>query len=180
MLSSLYPDSKALFCGYLGVQNATATTLTHELSNLCISDLEDLHAKMLDRIKSLLFCLGELAEKCEGKLDPAAEEFLKIGSCWPRRYIGSAPVALADVQKPFFIPDHPLLLNLLEKEGGSDFPVLDFQPREIGKVKRLLLALGLEERFLSVSKNETVSATDMSDPADELTSDLRKRAMALF
>lgn len=180
-LWSLYPDFKTLFTKYLGVINSTFDTFTGELSALPISDPENISAKTVTRVKGLLFAIDQhLSVNSSTKLPATNAKFLKTHRVWPRRYIGSEAVTLVDLTQPFFIPDHPLLLKLLQTKEACDVPILEMQCEELSAVKRLLLAAELEGRRLSTSKKETVSATDMSDPADDLTEDLRKRAQALF
>lgn len=163
------------------VKNSTLETFIGELSSLHIPDPEDISAETLTKVKGVLFGIDKLlAENNSTKLSAINAKFLKTHRVWPRRYIGSETVALVDLTQPFFIPDHPLLLKLLQTKDESDVPILEIQCEELGAVKRLLLALELEERSLSTSRKETSSATDMSDPANDLTEDLRKRAQALF
>jgi len=180
-LAPLYPESRKFFVEYLGVRNALSKTFIHELSHLHIPDPENISAEVLTSVKDILFALNNALIQNPGKKFPeTVEKFLKSKRVWPCRYIGLAPVALVDLTQSFFVPDHPLLLQLLHTKEDCGFPVLNVQSEEVNAVKRLLLAMGLEGRSLSLSKKETVSATDTSDPAEDLTEDLRKRAQALF
>jgi hypothetical protein len=180
-LKSLYPELRTLFTKYLGIKNSTFDTFTSELSALHHSNPEDISAKTVERVKDLLCGVDELlALNNYTKLPANSERVFTTQRVWPRRYIGSKLVALVDLKQQFFVPDHPLLLELLQAKEESDFPVLEIRCEEISAIKRVLQATGLEGRYLSKSKEETVSASDMSDPADDLTEDLRKRAQALF
>lgn len=180
-LRSLYLKFRTLFPRYLGVLNSSFDTFTSELSALRFSDPDGISAKAVTRVKDILVAIDELLGTSNITTLPATNvEILRTHRIWPRRNIGSERVGLVDLGQPFFIPDHPLLLKLLQTNQASDVPILEIQCEELRTVKRLLLALGIQGRSLSTSKKETVSAIDMSNPADDLTKDLRKRAQALF
>lgn len=180
-LASQYRASEALFCQFLGIKNATSKTLVNELKAIADKKNIPIPTAVLKRVKGLLFGLGQFAEK-PNDIPSTEVETLKSLNIWPRKFLelGSANVALVGISSAFFVPDHPLLVELLMEKSTGEFPVLDLEESEVRKIKPLLVALGLENRLLSESVKEDASATDMSKPAENLTQDLRKRAEALF
>jgi hypothetical protein len=157
------------------VGNATANNVTAELLTVAdnirqSSSSDHLPQASLKRIVDLLVAIKD------SELSSHSIQSLRSCKVWPCRPDKDSPLKLVDFWMPFFVPDHKHYLDVLDHR----IPVLAITGEETGKLKALLLKLGLQSRYLSASVTVTPSATDTTLEDAALSSDLSQRASALF
>lgn len=157
------------------MRNATADNVTAEL--LAVADTirqdsgsDHLPQNSLRRITELLVAIKD------SELSPDSIRSLRSCKVWPCRPDKDSPLELVDSRTPFFVPDHKHYLDVLDHR----VPVLAITGEGTGKLKALLVRLGLGSRYLSTSITVTPSATDTSLEDLALSRDLSRRASALF
>jgi hypothetical protein len=174
-LSSTYAEHRIFFCHSLGIGNATAATIIRDL-NTTLLYMEGDYGIRLSIEEAAKHMLDLILELPKFNLSRGDLDTIRIGRYWPCHASKDAPLTVVCCYDTFFIPDHPHLLQVFD----HNIPVLDLTPMQVGRLKDLFLALGLENRFLSESVTEIVSATDNSSPDMIISREMRDRAMALF
>jgi hypothetical protein len=144
-LKELYPQNQKLFCDVLGVQDAKLGSLIQETRRLSLSDDLPYITNLFTEIEK--FIKDEtLDENLLG---------LRTGRIFPIRNSSSRKefdqLLTADSPNEWFIAD----CTHFQRSFKGKIPLLTFDVRDIGRMKRLLRKAGVENRRLSAVANGT-------------------------
>ncbi|KAF3407649.1 hypothetical protein DPV78_001639 [Talaromyces pinophilus] len=167
-IGDVYSDLAGLFMERLFVKAPTIATYTEELRLL----VGEPFPRNIPSIKGAIDCISNL-NPIVGDLD----ELMSL-SCLPVLLPGSMnTVKLMRPSEIFFIADR----REYEQLFRGKVPVLDFSLEEIHALHPFLEALGLTDRYMSVTVQETARVQQSSEvPSESLTQAFQARAKALY
>ena len=159
-----YADLQDLFVNCLGVEEPTTDTYVKELEFL----ISGTSCPAIEKVKTIIKEIGSR------KPHPPALEHLKLRQFLPVWGINGA-LSLKSAMDDFIIVDR--------KKYGNHFrgviPSLDFSVEEVRGLESLILALGLSDRYMSQTVQETSSAKEsVLEPL--LSQEMKLKAYPLF
>jgi hypothetical protein len=167
-IGDVYSDLAGLFMERLFVKAPTIATYIEELRPL----VGEPFPRNIPSIKGAIDCISNL-NPIVGDLD----ELMSL-SCLPVHLPGSMnTVKLMRPSEIFFIADR----REYEQVFRGKVPVLDFSLEEIHALHPFLEALGLTDRYMSVTVQETARVQQSSEvPSESLSQAFQARAKALY
>lgn len=173
-IATVYPDLETLFRTYLLVSNLNSRHIITEAEALTFLP----QPAPSKRILNIILALNKLHK--DGDLSPLQIDEIKKLSIFP---IVKTPenepydnLTSVDSVKPWLIADKAHF----RQHFRGVAPVLAFEPELIFRIRRLLCALGLEDRFLSKLATSVTETQGDVTPSKRLTMEYRERAKHLF
>ena len=144
-LKELYPQNQKLFCDVLGVQDAKLGSLIQEARRL----------SLLDDLPYIANLFTEIEKFIKDEIFDENLSGLRTGRIFPVRNSSSRngfdQLLTADSPNEWFIAD----CSHFQRSFNGKIPLLAFDVRDIGRMKRLLRKAGVENRRLSAVANGT-------------------------
>ncbi|KAL4881114.1 hypothetical protein BJY04DRAFT_218629 [Aspergillus karnatakaensis] len=160
-----YPRLRDFFCNTLGIQAPSAANHIEQLRGLISSQPVN-----IAHVKECIEQINTLSPSDEDLQTLRGLEFLPVK-------VPNRDVQLLGVTGKFFIADRREYLSAFQDR----VPTLDFSLEECHRHRRLLVAMGLDERHMSVSvKEETFVDRPSHECSSRLTRQFRHKARAIY